>query len=264
MGLRARWLFPALGCLALAGQAPPPGPPVPRLLPGESLAISGSDGVVHPFGEARGERPLGPLATLAWTAFEGGEWAAQDVRFRCKPAPGAPPCGGPKGHGRLDLESALRTQCGLAFRVWITDSAGDWRRIYGDGVARLRLEEGFAPFLGDRLGRGEGLPALDAAWLGEGDLLRITPERLLAWLNDPQQARLLSLCRRTLGSRAFHFKDLTNTEDWWFFAGEPKGASGLWVVGGNGSVLAVLHQPAGRTAAEGLARFQALMGNKTK
>jgi hypothetical protein len=41
-------------------------------------------------------------------------------------------------------------------------------------------------------------------------------------------------------------------------------ATSAWVVGSNGRVFAVLHLPRGRGKAEGLARFQALMGISAK
>lgn len=250
---------------ALLAQAPAPlaAPKGPVLLAGEGFALSGPDGEVHGFGESRSEHPLGSLARLPWLRFEGSEWAARDVVFKCTGSMGGFTCGGPKGHGRVDLDSATRQGCGLAFLVWISASAEGWKKDYGDGVARLRLEDAFRPFLGARLGRGESLPAFTPDWIGEGDLLRASPERFLAWLNDPEQSELLSRCRRTLGSRAFHFKDLAEIEDWWF-AGGASAAGGAWVAGSNGRLIAVLHQPSAKTGAEGVARFKAILGIKQK
>lgn len=225
----------------------------PDLRPGEGLAVSGPDGEVRGFGASRADATLGALAWLVWLKFEGAEWAARDVVFKCKG-----PCAGPKGHGRVDLEAAFRVGCRQALQAWIAASAEGWRRDYGEGVARTRLEEAFRPFLADRLPKGEGLPVLDAGWLGEGGLLRGSPESFLAWLNDPGQADLLSRCRRMLGSRAFHFKDLVGAEDWWILS------DGASVVGSNGQVIAVLHLPEPRPLPDAVLRFKTLMGAPLK
>jgi hypothetical protein len=254
-----------LGCALLAqAPAPPAAPKGPVLLAGEGFAFSGPDGDVHGFGASKTEHPMGNLARLAWLKFEGSEWAARDVVFKCTGALGGHTCGRPKGHGRVGLDAAAREDCGLAFLVWISASAEGWKKDYGDGVARLRLEDAFRPFLGTRLVRGDSLPAITPDWIGEGDLLRASPERFLAWLNDPEQSELLSRCRRTLGSRAFHFKDLAEIEDWWIASGASPAAGGAWVVGSNGKLLAVLHQPAAKSGAEGAARFKAILGIKQK
>lgn len=225
----------------------------PDLKPGEGLAVSGPDGEVHGFGASRAETPLGALAWLVWLKLEGAEWASRDVVFRCKG-----PCAGTKGHGRMDLEAAFRLGCRQALLAWIAASAEGWRRDYGEGVARTRLEEAFRPFLADRMPKGEDLPHLDPQWLGEGALLRSSPEAFLAWLNDPGQADLLSRCRRMLGSRAFHFKDLVGAEDWWILA------DGTGAIGSNGRVVAVLHLPEPRPLPDAVLRFKTLMGAPLK
>ena len=99
-------------------------------------------------------------------------------------------------------------------------------------------------------------------WVGDGTLLRISPEAMLQWLLDPNQELLLRQCRRLLLSNyAEQFKD----NAWWMKTGtapviSDPGSTSAWVVGSNGRVIAVLHLPQGRGKAEGLARFQALMG----
>ena len=219
---------------------------------------------------------LSPDPRAAWAvdripdaalALEGGRvlWMGRRTDLPAAFA-GAPTLdgGGAKGHGRVDLDGALRGDCTRAFLAWIALSADEWRKVYGEGVARARLDEAFHPFLGGRLPRGETLPAFTPAWLGEGDLLRTSPEGFLRWLNDPEQSELLSRCRRTLGSRSFHFKDLAEMEDWWFQAGPDPGGAGVWTVGGNGEIVAVLHQPGPGSAAQGVARFKAIMGIKRK
>jgi len=256
----------ALWGALLPAQAPQhsPAPGPPPLQAGEGLAVSGSDGEVHGYGASKAEAAMGVLARLVWLKFEGNEWAARGLTYKCKGTAEALDGAGAKGHGRVDLDGALRADCTRAFLAWMAQSADEWRKVYGEGVARARLDDTFRPFLGGRLPRGETLPAFTPAWPGEGELLRTSPEGFLRWLNDPEQAELLSRCRRTLGSRSFHFKDLAEMEDWWFQAGPGPGGAGTWTVGGNGEIVAVLHQPGAGSAAEGVARFKAIMGIKRK
>lgn len=236
----------------------PQGRTAPELRPGEAFALAGPDGAVQAWGEASAEQPLGSLAALVWLRFEGDAWAARDARFKCPGGPGA--CTRPKGHGRVDLAEALRLDCRLALRAWIQESAAQWVEDYGDGVARARLEDAFRPFLGTRLPRADRLPEFGAAWTGEGDLLRTTPAAFMAWLADPAQFELLSRCRRTLGSAAFHLRDLVGSEEWWTHAGMD--AQGAWVAGGNGRAAALLRVRGARSADEARARFRAVLGIK--
>lgn len=249
-------MFLATAALAAQAPRPPKAPAAPDLRPGEAFALAGPDGVVQAWGASRVERPLGVLGCLPWLRLEGDGWAARDVQFKCK----GPDCTRAKGHGRVDLPEALQAGCRAALLAWIAESAEQWRQDYGEGVARARLEEAFRPFLGPRLARGEGLPDFAPVWIGEGDLLRATPDALLAWLADPAQSEMVSRCRRLFGSMAFHFRDLAGAEDWWTLAGPESPQGGAWAVGGNGRALALLHVPAPAGGAEARARFRALLG----
>ena len=51
---------------------------------------------------------------------------------------------------------------------------------------------------------------------------------------------------------------------WWIQAGSAPappvpGATSIWAVGSNGQITAVLHLPQGRSRADGLARFRAVL-----
>ena len=249
-------------CVLAAAPAAPKAVPAPPLLAGEALAVAGSDGVVYLFGEASREAPAGSLAELGWLKLEGSSWSSMGVQFRCTGGRNGQTCFLPKGHGKVDLAQALQQNCGLAFLAWAQASEQGWLRDYGDGAARVRLEDAFAPFLGDRMPPGEGLPRLDAAWIGEGELLRTSPEILVRWLVDPAQDDTLRLCRRLLLS----FRQSTFQEQvWWIVTGtapvrsDPDSTS-AWAVGSNGTVTAVLHLPLGTGKADGLQRFRAVMG----
>jgi hypothetical protein len=254
---------------ALAAAPPPPAaPPLPTgamlapLLPGESLAVAGPDGVVHLFGEdAAREAPMGSLAKLVWIKLEGSQWASMDVRFNCTGTWQGYHCWLPKGHGKVDLAGALQESCNLAFLAWGRASVDYWKRDYGEGAGRARLEDAFGPFLGNRMPPGEGIPDIDPAWIGDGDLLRTSPEAFLNWLLDPAQDPTLRQTRRLLLS----FVSQTFKQNmWWIKSGtapvpsEP-GATSAWAAGSNGVITAVLHLPRGRGKADGLARFRAIM-----
>jgi hypothetical protein len=235
---------------------------VPQLQPGEGLAVAGPDGVVQLFGEARKEGPMGSIAKLVWLRLEGDDWASQDLVYKCTGQMGPYHCWQPKGHGKVDLAKATQESCNLAYLAWAQMSVDRWKREIGEGAGRARFEETFGPFLGDRLPPGDTLPAMTPEWVGDGTLLRTSPEAMLKWLLDPSQELLLHRCRRLLLS-AFteQFKDRA----WWMKTGtaavlSDPSATAAWVVGSNGPVIAVLHLPRGRGKAEGLARFQAVMG----
>ena len=244
------------------GSAPVAAIPVPVLLAGEALALADMEGGIHTYGEAQKESPMGSLAKLVWLRLEGDDWGARDVIFKCKGEMGPYHCWLRKGHGKVDLAKATQESCNLAFLAWAIQSAERWKKDLGEGAGRARLEDVFQPFLGDRLPPGDKLPELTPAWIGDGDLLRTSPEALIRWLVDPAQDELLSRCRRLLLS----FVDETfKTDVWWMKTGtgpvlSDPSLTSAWVVGSNGLVVAVLHLPAGRGKVEGIARFKAVMG----
>jgi hypothetical protein len=224
------------------------------LLPGEGLATSGPEGVRQE-GETSVEAPMGSLAKLIWLRLEGEAWAAQHVTYTCTGRKGTWRCWNQGGHGEVDLPRATELSCNLAFLSWIEASAERWKRDLGEGAARARLEAVFTPFLGHRFPMGDALPTFTPDWVGDGPLLRTSPERMLAWLIQPDQAALRAQCQTLLSVPG---------EGWWMKTGTapnlgPRGGTSAWVVGGNGPSMAVLHLPKGRGKAEGLARFRALM-----
>lgn len=254
-----------LGVLLSAQEPAPPAWKPGALHPGEGLAVTLEGGPVQCFGEASKEAPMGSLAKLVWLKLEGVEWVSRDVRFRCTGTLGPYHCWKRDGHGREDLGKALRESCNLAFLFWAGESMGRWRRDYGEAAARLRMEEAFAPFLGDRLPPGDTLPALTPAWVGDGDLLRTSPKAMAEWLADPGQGEVREYAHRYLSGFFTEIGDLIGREAWWFktgtapVPGEP-GATSAWVAGGRGGTLAVLHIPRGRGKGEAMARFREIMG----
>jgi hypothetical protein len=239
----------------------------PSLRPGEGLALTLGDGEVRTFGEARQEAPMGGLALLVWMRMEGSEWAAQSLRFKCTGRVGPFTCSAPEGHGKVDLRSALAEGCDLAFLAWISMSQQEWKKDFGDLIARVRMEEVFSPFLGRRLPSGEQLPPLTAAWVGAGDLLRTSPEAFLRWLMAPEQSEVVGFGKRLLAGNWVEVKDLLGKEDWWFkwaTAAVPggTGATSAWVVGGRGEAIVVLHLPKGRGKEEGMSRMREILGLK--
>ena len=249
--------------------APPPTVEmkVPVLRPGEGFAITTGDGEVHAYGEARKEAPMGSLAKLVWLRLEGAEWSSLGVQFKCTGSAGPFTCWNRDGHGKVDLGKALQESCNLAFLYWIASSQDQWKAFYGEAAARVRMEDVFAPFLGRRLPPGDSLPPLTAAWVGDGDLLRTSPEAFLRWLMEPEQAQVVSLGKRYLASYWVEVKNLLGKEDWWFktgtapVPGEPR-ATSAWVAGGRGEALVVLHLPRGRGKQEGLLRMREILGLK--
>ena len=244
-------------------------PPLPGLVlkAGEGLAMTLGDDQVHLYGEARMEAPMGGLAKLVWMRLEGAEWASRGYQFRCTGRLGADACTRPKGHGRVDVGGALRQDCHLAFLAWIADSRQRWLREYTEAPARLRLEEVFAPFLGRRLPPDGTLPPFSLAWVGEGDLLRTSPEAFLRWLMEPDKEEVVTFGKRYLAGFWVEIKDLFGKEGWWFKTGTAPipgvpGSTSAWVAGGKGPVLVVLHVPQGTGEQEGLHRIREILGLK--
>ncbi|MBL0209738.1 MAG: hypothetical protein IPQ13_02325 [Holophagaceae bacterium] len=259
-------------CSALGAQAPsqahrPPsaGLAAPALQPGEGFAMASADGASKGFGEAAREDSMGSLAMLLWLRLEGEEWAAKMVSFKCKGELNGLRCWNRKGHGKVDLAKATAESCNLAFLVWSLESAERWKKDYGEGAAKYRLEQVFKPFWGNRVKAGETIPAMGPEWIGDGDLLRTTPLAMAKWLADPDQEPLLSLCKRLM-SGAFDGW-ITKGAEWWFKTGlapslpganDPKGLS-TWVAGANGEHVVVLHLPKADGRLDILARLKAIL-----
>lgn len=253
--------------LCLAAQPAPAEMKPPSLRPGEGFAITLGDGVVRAYGDAKQEAPMGSLAQLVWLRLEGSEWSGQGVQFKCTGAAGPFICSKRDGHGRVDLGKALHENCQLAFLFWIANTQEQWKSDYGEAAARVRMEDVFAPFLGRRLRTGETLPPLAATWVGDGDLLRTTPEAFLRWLMEPEQSEVVNIGKRFLAGNWVEVKELFGKEGWWFkvatapVPGDPS-ATAAWVAGGRGQVLVVLHLPRSRGDQEGMARLREILGLK--
>ncbi|HJW09183.1 MAG TPA: hypothetical protein VJ483_06080 [Holophagaceae bacterium] len=230
-------------------------PLMAQVQPGEALAVQDGHGRVSLQGEARREWPMGSLAKLVWLRLGGSEWERRDLRFPCTGTWQGMRCWNREGHGDVDFSKALRDSCNLAFLAWARELVSTWARRDGEAAARARLEAAFRPFLGDRMPAGEGLPLLGTEWVGAGDLLRVTPAAMLAWLAEPTQAPVRTLCRRHLGD--------VDLKGWWIKTGtgaveDDADATSAWAAGSDGARVMVLHLPRGRGKAEGLARFKAL------
>jgi hypothetical protein len=257
-----------LTSIVLVAQPAPVTTKAPDLRPGEGFAITLGDGQVHAYGEALKEAPMGSLAKLVWMRLEGGEWSSQGVQFKCTGSAGPYTCWNHTGHGRVHLAEALRESCNLAFLFWILDAQTRWKAEYGEAAARVRMEEVFAPFLGRRLPSGDSLPPLTAAWVGDGDLLRTSPDAFLRWLMEPEQAQVVTFGKRFLAGSWVEVKELLAAkEGWWFktgtapVLGDP-GATSAWVAGGRGEAIVVLHLPRGRGKQEGMVRIREILGLK--
>ncbi len=267
LALRACWLGLILGLGNLQAQPAPTKPPAPVLLPGEGLAITLDDEQVLTYGEVSREHPMGSLAKLLWMRLEGADWSGRGVQFKCTGKLGTFSCWNHQGHGRVDLAKALQESCNLAFLAWIADSQEHWKQDYGEAAGRARMEEVFGPFLGQRLPVGDTLPPLTPAWVGDGDLLRTSPEAFLRWLMDPGNAEVTSFGRRLLAGQWVDMKNLLGKESWWFktgtapVPGDPT-ATSAWVAGGCGPVLFVFHAPRGSGRMEGMTRVKAILGLK--
>ena len=275
-GAGSRWLRTLLcayccAVLPLSAQpalaAPEIGMPALVLKPGEGLALAIEGGDIRTFGEARAVTPMGGLAKLVWLRMEGATWSSGGVKFRCAGAAGSLACGGAPGHGTVTLAKALQEDCDLAFLAWISGAQGHWLQDYGPEVARYRLQEVFEPFLGRRLPAGQGLPVLTAPWVGDGDLLRTSPEAFLRWLLLPENAEVAGFGRRLLAGYWAEVNVLLGRESWWFktalarVPGEPSVTS-AWVAGGRGSTLVVFRAPPGTSRPAALARLRELLGLK--
>ncbi|MFZ1614584.1 MAG: hypothetical protein WAT51_10455 [Holophaga sp.] len=254
-------LFTGLSVLTAQTPSAPPVPEAPVLMPGEGLAVAGPDGVVQTYGEATREVPMGSLAKLVWMRLEGDEWAALGVEFKCTGEWNGHHCWLAKGHGRVDLGKALQESCNLAFLAWVQMSAERWKHYYGEGVARVRLDEVFGPFVGNRMKAGDGLPAFGPEWIGDGDLLRTSPETMLKWMLDPHQEEAMARCRRHLLG---FVGSMIKNQSWWAKTGTAPvpgvpGETCAWVAGSNEFVTCVLRLPRGKGRSDGLARFRTLM-----
>ncbi len=257
--------------LPLAAQPAKPQPegamPAPVLKPGEGLALALEGGDIRTFGEGRAVSPMGGLAKLVWLRVEGSTWSTGNAKFRCQGAAGSLTCRNPPGHGNLTLAMALEEDCDQAFLAWIAEARTRWVTDFGPEVAWYRVAEVFEPFLGRRLPANASLPVFSTPWVGDGELLRTSPEGFLQWLLQPENAEVAAFGRRTLAGTWVEVSALFGKENWWFktatasVPGVP-GATSAWVAGGRGSTLVVLHIPRGKGKPEALARLREILGLK--
>jgi hypothetical protein len=234
----------------------------PALLPGEGLAMGNGFGPMKTYGDFRRMTPMGSLARLLWLRLEGDDWGTMDVEFDCKGEWNGFQCWNHKGHGRVDLAEALRDDCDLAFLAWAAMSTLKSKTEDGEDITRMHLEEVFKPFWSDRVDPRGPLPAFGPAWMGDGDLLRTSPEAFLRWMMDAGQERLLSRIRRLLIPV---YKEKPGKPEWWITTGyaRSRGVSGTdpaWVVGGDGTSFAVLYLPKGGGVVADIKRFRSLLG----
>lgn len=250
-----------------ASAQPEAGMPAPVLKSGEGLALALEGGDIQTFGEGRAVSPMGGLAKLVWLRVEGSSWSSGNVKTRCQGAAGSLTCGTPPGHGTVTLAKALQEDCDQAFLAWITETRVRWLKDYGPEVAWYRVAEVFEPFLGRRLPANASLPEFSMPWVGDGDLLRTSPEAFLQWLQQPENAEVAAFGRRMLAGYWAEVSALFGKENWWFktatasVPGVP-GATSAWVAGGRGSTLVVLHIPRGKGKPEALARMREILGLK--
>ena len=257
-------LKPLMLVLALAFSAAPSpaaNAPAPPLEQGEGLALAGLDKEIFLFGDVREESPMGQLAYLPWLKLEGADWSTRNPFFKCEGVMNQEACSTAKGHGKVNLPKAVAEGCDLAILHWARMTSLEWRRDNGEGAARAQLEDTFAPFLGRRLPLSDGLPVLDGSWVGDGVLLRTSPAALIAWLVDPAQEQLLRDMRRLLINPV---KESYVASAWWILAASAQvpmqpGVYCSWAVGSNDHGVAVLRLPPGKTRADALVRFQALL-----
>ena len=269
---RKALLCACCAALSLAAQPAPAQPggvmPAPVLKPGEGLALALEGGDIQTFGEGRALSPMGGLAKLVWLRVEGSGWSTGSVKFRCQGTTGSLACGIPPGHGTVSLAKALEEDCDLAFLAWIAEARTRWVKDYGPEVAWYRVGEVFEPFLGRRLLANATLPVFATPWVGDGDLLRTSPEGFLRWLLQPENAEVSAFGRRTLAGFWVEVSALFGKENWWFMTatasvpGVP-GATSAWVAGGRGSTLVVFHLPRGKGKPEALARLREILGLKS-
>lgn len=241
-------------------QPPPVQPPVP-LQAGESLVLTAPDGQCAAFGEAEKPSNMGGLAKLLWLNLDGDEWSAMDVQFRCKGEMQGVKCSCPKGHGKVDLSSALKEDCHLAVYAWAQMSLARNNRIYGEGAQSLRMKEAFGPFLDKAYRWPVGALAITPEWVGQGELLRTSPKALMQWLTEARQELLLLRCRRHLQG---YIQRYYRNDDWWTFAtqSQSQAKEHTWVLGGNGVLLAVLRMDAAKDQKSAVERFKQVLGIK--
>ncbi|MDR1840615.1 MAG: hypothetical protein LBQ86_01655 [Holophagales bacterium] len=245
----------------------------PDTRPGEGLAVISQVGEVKTWGEVDAFSPLGNLAKILWLRLESDEWNALGLRNKCKGELNGIRCSNPKGHGRVDLPKSFREDCNVSFSLWVNLSRERLKKDLGDGGARLRLNEIFGPFLGDRLPKAPLLPPkFGTEWFADGRLLQASPAQLAQWLAKPAQERLLRACRNyMLGFMDFAFD---NNDKWWVKTAEAPtveipatmetstlgdGQKQVWVMGGNSTTIAILRLPPGVTPKDAQTRFRALL-----
>ena len=259
-----------ISCLllaALAAFAPPLYAQPPDLRPGEGLAVISRQGEVSAWGDAASLSPMGNLAKILWLSLEADDWEAFGLEHRCRGELNGVACPLPKGHGRVDVPKSFKDDCNVSFSIWVNLSRERWKREYGDGGARHRLNNVFAPFLGDRLPREPALPPMfSPEWYAEGQLLQASPELLAQWLAKPAQERLLATCRKYM----LGFSDFirSNSGRWWIKTseapalqaqGQASAQKQIWAVGSNGTSTAVLRLPPGIAAKDAQTRFRKVM-----
>jgi hypothetical protein len=244
-----RALATPLLALALVAAEPP------VLRPKEGLAFAESNGNASKLGEASALTPMGDLAGLLWLRLEGFDWASRRSTYSCSGKEGALACTTPKGHGRVDIGKAFEQNCRLALLSWVRQSAASWSRLEGEAAGRLKVEEAFGPFAGSRFPKGDKLPAFDLAWVGEGDLLRSSPEQMAAWLVDPAQDGHWGFFKR-YGSGFFE-GEVGDFKGWVYLGrAEAGGQAWTWVAGGQSGHVAVLRMPGTLDRAAALKRFR--------
>jgi hypothetical protein len=244
----------------------------PALRLGEGLAVVVGAGEIKEWGEAASLSSMGNLAKILWLRLEAGEWDSMGLETSCKGELNGIRCDNPKGHGRVDLAKSFKEDCNVAFSVWANMSLERWKRDYGASGARLRMNEVFGPFFGDRLPKEPALPDnFGAEWFAAGQLLQSSPSMLAQWLSRPAQERLLAACRNyVLG-----FGDFVSAKSdrWWIKVSEapmPQGEDGkvLWVMGANEEpstrmvILRITAAPNGMTKKDAEARFRTVMNIK--
>ncbi|MCL1894069.1 MAG: hypothetical protein FWG02_07540 [Holophagaceae bacterium] len=240
------------------------GAQTPALRPGEGLTVINHAGEVKEWGNVSALTPMGNLAKLLWLHLEAEEWESAGVEYRCSGELNGIRCA--KKHGRVDLTKSFKEDCNTSFYLWVNLSRERWKKDYKDAGARLRLNNVFGVFLGDRLPKEPALPdKFGSEWFNDGNLLQASPNLLASWLARPAQERLLRACRKfLLGFTDFAFgKD----DKWWIKVsvaptGLQDGQTQFWVVGSNASNIAVLRLPPGDTEKIAQSRFKALLNIK--
>ncbi|MCL1908187.1 MAG: hypothetical protein FWG12_02320 [Holophagaceae bacterium] len=253
-----KFFFPAIAVLAASLTAQSP-----VLRPGEGLAVVSQSGEVGEWGDVNTLSPMGNLAKLLWLHLEAEEWESSGVEHRCRGELYDVRC--PKSHGRVDLAKSFKEDCNVAFYVWVNLSRERWKKDYGEGGARMRLNSVFGPFIGNRLPREPALPEkLGTEWFADGELLHAAPGQLVRWLATTSQERLMRAIRKyMLGFSDFAFGSKAK---WWIKVSEAPtlqdAQKQVWVLGSDGSTIAVLRLPPGVSPKEAQVRFKALLSIK--